>query len=155
MILASVTAIDTGYCVYSHRNSNGVLWIGRCLTRELLAFEDARANRKWVETVLFDQSVFTVIESFEPSELEANRTAFRLIGQYNPICNREYTPTPGAYERASPQRSRVMCNENGATYQSAAALAKATGVTASYVSSHLAGRKGFEKLKGLTFKRVQ
>lgn len=155
-IFAPILTVDQHWVIYTHRNTEAVLWVGFCKFADLTTFPDARRNKAWSKLVPFDAAIFTVIEETQISELEANRAAFRLVKKYSPICNLRYRldGTPNT-PNAKPVRLPVECIETGDIFPNSSAVALSLGVTRSMVCSHLKGRRGFETVRGKTFRHIE
>lgn len=72
-----------------------------------------RKNRAWVDRVLGDTFIYTLIEQIHPTELDARRATFALVEQYKPICNRNYRPV---IARGPNKRGPIRCVETNVTF---------------------------------------
>ena len=151
-IIAFLADYAETWCIYEHlitdadTGEDRLIYIGMCQLNEAMGFPDARRNSHW-PLIVTDRTMLThrIVATGSYQACFNHRQGLILRGR--PVCNIKGYDT---YARAT----RIRCNETGQIFDNQAIAATATGVNPGALSQHLQGRKGYKKLKGLTFSRL-
>lgn len=138
------------WCVYSHAIPpyDTLFFVGVSKLRDLYDFTDAFRNNYWRMTVKNETVVRVTLLGASISVPECNQHMRALIEQFRPVCNIKGYAITGS--------TMVTCTQGanaGTSYSSQLDAAEKNGLTPGAMSNHLNGRKGYEVIRGMKFKR--
>lgn len=152
-IIDKVNAFPVQWCVYEHHLSDPTtgrddhIYIGVCKLVEVYHFPDAKRNSEWTTRVT-PQSVITIKIIQTGDRADCINERGRMLSVTRPVCNMRGFDYIG-------RSTGVFCNENGMLYESQSEAAKALGLHQARISGHLAGKPGYARVGGYTFRRAE
>ncbi len=150
-ITLRVEQMRTAWCVYSHHllpNDREVFFIGMTRLLDVFQHKDAYHNHHWVNTVKETDVIKTIIIQTSLDKNDCYRYQSNLIRQFRPIANVQGFKITG--------KNVITCTQGpneGKTYGTVTEAAERNGISQPAMSNHLNGRKGYEMLRGMKFKR--
>jgi len=145
--------IQHKFAVWVHRvigpeDPYGIIYYGYGRTIDALKTDEPMKKKRYVECLEISGGRFSVeiVEQFD-TILPAKRLRDRLVSQMTPC-------PPGNDMKAYTTMKRVYCNETGQVWQSVSDAAIAQVVHKSTMSNHLAGRVGYPRINGFTFRKI-
>ncbi len=160
-IEVNIKTTNTDYCVYSHTTNKfdidkpevilgrELFYIGVCKLRDIVNCPDAHRNSMWKHiTRIYHRITVTLL--FTGDETSAIMFAQMMIDMKRPACNINSTNQSPGMRRGKP----VKCLTNGKEYLNAKDAAEHNSIAVSTMSNHLLGRKGYKRIRGLEFKRI-
>jgi hypothetical protein len=146
----SVDQMRKSTCVYAHyvMPENTLFFIGVCKLTDVYRHPDAFRNHHWIETVKDDTVIRTVVVQTSLQPIDCIRYQNILVKQYRPICNVVGQRIAGRFV--------ITCLEGpnaGKTYTTTTQAAYENGMSQPTLSNHLNGRRGYETVRGMKFKR--
>lgn len=121
--------------------SGAPCYIGWCRAVDLSRSPDARAVVAWRALASLSPMVSVTVAGLYDDQRAALRAAWPLIARHNPPCN-----------KSTARGSAVRCLETGELFPTATDAAQAMGVSDSYVSMHLNGKR--PHVNGMHFERI-
>lgn len=141
------------HCVYSHHiisndGSEQLFWIGHCKLYDVFKHPDAHRNSLWRETVRDATKIKTTIIFSSASIPECNKFLSQIVAQTHPIANKRGIAVVGPVI--------ISCIEGemmGQYWRNQVEAARACGIHQPTLSNHLNGTPGYERIRGMKFKR--
>lgn len=140
----SVSPLRT-WVIYFHNVDDITVYIGMCRLADIFNPQDVRNNAEWYK--LTAGKTVRVIPIYQTDDYAACKVQWvKWVHQYRPRGN--------LFSQMARRRARVQCVETGAEYDTATEAAHKNGISQSAMSNHLNGRFGYDKIHGMTFRRV-
>lgn len=136
-----------GYAVYKISIDNQPFYIGMCKHSQLFELPDAKKNSEFLERIKYVEKFTLEIIASGRDEEQLKLLQIFHIHINSPYCN--------IYGKVAFAKKRVKCLQTHNEFDSIKSAAEFAGCKPDSMSKHLAGRKGYGTLKGLTFERVE
>lgn len=138
------------WVLYSHclNHSQAIFYLGVCRLVDLYDFSNAYRNSLWRQTVKDDTPLTVSVIASTDNENDAIRALRRMYDEARPPAN------VGGYQLG--RQTVVTCVQGdnaGKTYNSATDAALQNGISPGALSNHLNGRRGYDNIRGMKFKR--
>ena len=149
IVMETMSKFKEQWCVYQHLDADdAILYIGTCKLTEAYQFPDARTNSEWIKRVT-PATVIQVRILWTGTRMECANERGRLVMTTNPRppCNMMGFETLGTVQQ-------VTCNETGQTFDTQMDACRTMNLPQPSLSSHLAGRAGFPRVKGYKIGRA-
>lgn len=140
----SITEIAKEHCIYEVWKDSTLIYLGCCHIRQVLSMPDAKTIAQFIKLVKVDDKISIVIKYIGDRVHCYNRRG-QMLRQVMPECNKYIMV------RA---KLKIMCNEDGKMYRTQAEVCNVYGIKQANLSSHLAGKPGFNTVQGRSFSRV-
>lgn len=134
-----------GHCI---NNQTTFFYIGVCRLVDLYNFDNAYRNTLWRQTVKEDTLVTVSVLASTDSEIDAHNALRRMYDEARPPAN------VSGYQLSRQTVVTCIAGDNiNKTYASATEAALQNGISAGALSNHLNGRRGYDNIRGMKFKR--
>lgn len=153
-VIAQMHQYENAHCVYEHwgyinpndpNETEQCVYVGVCKLRDVFTFPDARANTEWSRVFSATSALTIAIIAVSDSIHDCMNYRYQIVQNKQPYCN--------VYGAAVNKPLKIICNETGETFESAAAACKAYDLSPSQLSNHLRGLSGYRTVKGKTFRK--
>lgn len=143
--------MEKAWCVYQHAQFNDatqrdeLIFYGTCKLTSVFDYPDAYRNSEWKKII--KPEIVLIISILSVGTVSECREELRnLLRYHRPICNAKGVDMIG-------QATLITCNETGQQWANQQACSRALNINQGALSQHLAGKPGYNKVKGMTFRR--
>lgn len=140
IFLSQTDALKEQYLYTLSDPSQRVLYVGTGYLADIFKFTDLKANPAFKPDLMYRLDIHAKFAR-PVDAMNAAQAYLRQIGGA-PLNNTAYI---------NRRMSRVLCNETGISYTSAAEAARVMQISQPALSQHLARKPGYRQVKGYTF----